>query len=52
MESIGAYLKRQREMRKISLEEISQTTKISLQCLKALEADDLDALPGSIFAKP
>ncbi|MDP2599919.1 MAG: helix-turn-helix domain-containing protein [Deltaproteobacteria bacterium] len=51
METIGTYLKRQREMRKISLEEVSQTTKISLHCLKSLEADDLEALPGSIFAK-
>ncbi len=51
MESIGAYLKRQREMRKISLEEVGQVTKISMNLLKSLEADDLEALPGSIFAK-
>lgn len=38
-------------MRKISLEEIAQTTKISLKCLAALEADDLAALPGEVFAK-
>lgn len=51
MESIGAYLKRQREMRKISLEEISRLTKINLNCLKALEDDNLAALPGVVFAK-
>ncbi|MDO8527306.1 MAG: helix-turn-helix domain-containing protein [Deltaproteobacteria bacterium] len=51
MESIGAYLKRQREMRKIKLEDISSLTKINLKCLQALEADDLAALPGEIFAK-
>lgn len=51
MESIGAYLKRQREMRKISLEEISQMTKISLKCLSALEGDDMSGLPGEVFAK-
>lgn len=51
MESIGAYLKRQREMRKIGLEEISQTTKISMKCLVAIEIDDFNALPGFVFAK-
>ena len=51
MESIGAYLKKQREMRKVSLEEISRSTKISLKCLKALEEDDLKSLPGEVFAK-
>lgn len=51
MESIGTYLKRQREMRKVSLEEISQLTKISLKCLKAIEEDDWKSLPGDVFAK-
>lgn len=51
METIGSYLKRQREIRKISLEEIASVTKINLKCLKALENDDLEALPGDVFAK-
>lgn len=51
METIGTYLKREREMRKIPLEDISQSTKISLQSLSALETDNLKALPGPIFAK-
>lgn len=51
MESIGAYLKRQRELRKIGLEEVSHVTKITMKCLAALEADDFGSLPGFVFAR-
>ena len=50
-ESIGSYLKRQRNMRNISLEEVAQSTKIGLRTLTALEANDFSALPGFAFAK-
>jgi len=50
-ESIGAYLKRQREMRKVRLEEIAATTKISMRCLAALEADDFEKLPSAAFVR-
>ena len=51
IESIGTYLKKQREMRSISLEDISKATKINLKSLKALETDDFGFLPGQVFAK-
>lgn len=51
MESIGEYLKREREFRKISLEEISRTTKIREDILRALEEDRLDSLPSPVFVK-
>lgn len=50
-ESIGSFLRRQRTMRNISLEEVAQTTKIGLKTLMALEVDDFSALPGLAFAK-
>lgn len=50
-ESIGAYLRRQRKMRQISLDEIARETKISLRTLRALEGDDYKALPGNTIAK-
>ena len=51
METIGAYLKRQRTLRKIGLEDIAVSTKIHLKYLHALEKDDLEILPGHTFAK-
>lgn len=51
METIGNYLKRQREIRKIPLQDISTATKINLRFLKALEEDALGTLPGPAFAK-
>lgn len=51
MESIGRYLKRERELRQISLEEISQTTRIPLKMLRHIETDRFERLPGEVFAK-
>ncbi len=50
-ETIGEYLKRERELRQISLEEVSQGTKISINRLKAIEMDRLDELPAEIFVR-
>lgn len=51
MESIGRYLKTEREVRQISLEEIAQTTRIPLRHLASLEDDRLDKLPGDVFVR-
>lgn len=51
MESIGEFLKREREYRNISLEEISRTTKIREDMLRALEEDRLDSLASPVFIK-
>lgn len=51
MESVGTYLRRERELRRIPLEDVSRTTKIHLRSLEALERDDLQSLPGSVFTK-
>jgi cytoskeletal protein RodZ len=51
MESIGRYLRRERELRQISLEELAQTTRIPLKMLQHIEADDFQRLPGEIFAR-
>jgi len=47
----GEKLRRQREMRGVSLEEISATTKIGTRSLQAIENEDFDKLPGGIFNK-
>ena len=51
VENFGCYLKHERELRGVSLEEISGDTKIPLRFLKALEENSFDELPGEIFIK-
>jgi cytoskeletal protein RodZ len=49
--SFGRWLRRQREVRKIALREVAETTNISIRYLEALEDDRFDALPAPVFAK-
>ena len=49
--SFGEELKRERELREISLREISEATKINLRYLDALERNDFERLPGGVFNK-
>jgi cytoskeleton protein RodZ len=51
VESFGTRLKREREKRKITLDDISVSTKIATRFLVALEGDQFDQLPGGIFNK-
>ena len=51
MPSFGEKLKREREKRSITLEQISLSTKISTRMLRALEEDRFNQLPGGIFNK-
>jgi cytoskeletal protein RodZ len=47
--SFGERLKREREKKGITIEEIAQTTKISGRNLRALEDEQFAKLPGGIF---
>jgi cytoskeletal protein RodZ len=49
--SFGSWLRQQREIRNISLREISDNTKIGMRYLEALEEDRFEVLPAPIFAK-
>jgi len=51
MGSFGDKLKRERELRGISLREIADGTKISVRFLQALEEDRVEALPGGLFPR-
>ena len=48
---IGDYLKRERESVKVSIEKVSQKTKINLSILKSLEANDFRSLPSPAYVK-
>lgn len=45
----GEHLKREREMRGVSLEEISAATRINTRFLEAIESERWDQLPGGVF---
>jgi cytoskeletal protein RodZ len=49
--SFGESLRRQRELRKISLREVSEATKINIRYLEALERNDFTFLPGGAFTR-
>jgi cytoskeleton protein RodZ len=51
MPAFGENLRREREMRGVSLEEISGATKISIRFLSAIENEEFSTLPGGIFAR-
>jgi hypothetical protein len=50
-ESLGAYLRRFRLARRISLDEVSASTRIPVRSLNLLESDDFAALPAEVFVK-
>ena len=51
VENFGSYLKHERELRGVPLEEISGATKIHIRFLQALEDNQFDELPGEVFIK-
>ncbi len=51
MAGFGEKLRRERELRGISLDQIATATKISTRMLKAIEDEKFDLLPGGIFNK-
>jgi len=47
----GESLRKERELRQITLEEISQRTRVHPRFLEAIENDDFSVLPAKAFAK-
>jgi cytoskeletal protein RodZ len=47
--SFGEELRRERELRQISLREVAKATKIKLRYLEAMERNDFSYLPGGLF---
>jgi cytoskeleton protein RodZ len=50
-ETLGKYLRRERELRKISLRELSKNTRVREHLLTAIEEDRHDLLPSPTFVK-
>jgi cytoskeletal protein RodZ len=47
--NFGERLKREREMREVTMDELSKATRISNRFLQALEDEDWERLPGGVF---
>lgn len=50
-ESLGEYLKKERESRNISLDDVSRNTRIQEYLLKAIEEGRYDVLPSTTYVK-
>src|SRR5512141_2646275 len=50
-ESIGARLRQARELRRLTLQQVSETTKLRTHYLQALENDDYTAIPSAAQAR-
>jgi len=48
-DTFGGSLKREREMRGVTLDEISSATRIATRFLRAIENEQWDQLPGGVF---
>lgn len=51
MQGIGEILKNTREAKGISLEEVSEATKIRRKYLEAIEREEFQSLPGEVYAR-
>src|SRR5512141_2485943 len=51
MTPIGQRLKEAREVRRLTLEKVFEFTRIRVQYLRALEADDLSLMPSPVQAR-
>ncbi len=51
MDSPGKYLRRERELRKLSIEEVSRSTRIKEYFLRALEEDHYDLCPPPFYVR-
>lgn len=50
-DSIGARLRQARELRRLTVEQVSETTKLRTHYLQALENDDYSAIPSAAQAR-
>jgi cytoskeletal protein RodZ len=50
-ETLGKYLERERELKKISLREMAKNTRVREYLLKAIEEDRYDLLPSSLYVR-
>ncbi len=50
-ETVGSFLRSEREHRRMSLAEVSRVTRIPTASLASIESDRFDELPGEVFVR-
>ena len=50
-DTLGSWLRAERELRQVSLAELAQTTRIPVKTLRAIEDDRTAELPGDVFVR-
>ncbi|MBX3127171.1 MAG: helix-turn-helix domain-containing protein [Polyangiaceae bacterium] len=50
-ETVGQFLRRQREQQRMSVEEVSRSTRVPMSSVERIEADRFDELPGEVFVR-
>lgn len=50
-DTLGSFLKHQREQQGVSTPELARVTRIPLASLEAIESDRFDELPGEVFVR-
>jgi cytoskeletal protein RodZ len=51
MDTVGQLLRRLRERKGMSLEEVSRSTRVPMASVERIEADRFDELPGEVFVR-
>src|SRR5215208_606703 len=51
MDSVGQYLRKHRENKRMSIEEVSRATRVPSTSVERIEADRFDELPGEVFVR-
>jgi cytoskeletal protein RodZ len=51
MQTVGNYLRQQREAKGMSLEEVARATRVPMSSVERLESDQFDELPGEVFVR-
>jgi cytoskeletal protein RodZ len=50
-ESLGSFLRNEREMQQMSVAELAQITRIPVRILNQIESDQFDELPAEVFVR-
>ncbi|MEZ4223951.1 MAG: helix-turn-helix transcriptional regulator [Polyangiaceae bacterium] len=50
-ETVGQFLRRHREARRMSVEEVSRATRVPMSSVERIETDRFDELPGEVFVR-
>ncbi|MGC4069910.1 MAG: helix-turn-helix domain-containing protein [Polyangiaceae bacterium] len=51
MQTVGSFLRQEREAKGMSIEEVARATRVPMSSVERLESDQFDELPGEVFVR-